>query len=209
MVQPEDIRMNNGTYATILAYLREELRPERVRHSIGVADLAADLCVRYAVPPDKGRVAGIGHDIAREYAEKRTITALKTFGLRAGEWDRAHPVVLHGMIGAEILKRRFSVRDRDILAAVRDHVLGRPRMGLLARILYVADFLEPGRGFLPEERRLAVIALPLDAALLRVTEAIFTYLREAEKSIAPVTKKMYDRMIMKTERRRRSGPRHP
>jgi len=192
------------TFTAILEFLRRESPPERVRHSIAVAALAAELCVRHDLPPDKGRLAGIGHDISRELDEATALACLRRYHLRADSWERAHPVVLHGKIGAVVLKQRFGVRDRAILDAVRDHVVGRPGMGVLSKILYAADFLEPGRGFLPEAERLALLALPLDEAVLRVTDAIVAFLHADEKSIAPVTTKMYDRLVVGVERSRAS-----
>lgn len=40
---------------------------------------------------------------------------------------------------------RYGVRDPEILAAIRWHITGRPEMGLLEQILFVADYTEPGR----------------------------------------------------------------
>jgi predicted HD superfamily hydrolase involved in NAD metabolism len=181
-------------YDSILSFATATLTPERLRHSVAVAELAAALCTRHGLDPGKGRIAGIGHDIAREYNARETLAYLRRHRLCSGRWERAHPVVLHGRVGRALLKERFGIRDREILDAVRDHVLGRPGMGRLAQILYTADFLEPGRAILPEAERLALIALPLDEAVARVTGEIFRFLGREDKPIAPVTKKMYDRL---------------
>ncbi len=194
ILKPKGSTAIKRSYREILSHLEAVCSPERVRHSRNVAELAAALCTRCGLPPALGRLAGISHDLSREYSDERVGSLVRRYRVRAGKWEREHPVVLHGKLGAVLLKRRFGVRDRRVLAAVRDHVLGRPRMSRLAKILYVSDFLEPGRGFLEDAERRRLAALPLDRAILRVTEAIFAYLDAGGKAIAPVTKKMYDRL---------------
>lgn len=43
-------------------------------------------------------------------------------------------------------------RDRGVLDAVRYHTIGSPDWDDVGRMLYLADFLEPGRDFDPRER---------------------------------------------------------
>jgi HD superfamily phosphohydrolase YqeK len=59
--------------------------------------------------------------------------------------------LLHGPAAAELL-REEGVDDEELLAAVAYHTIGDPALGRLGRALYAADFLEPGRTFLPELR---------------------------------------------------------
>jgi predicted HD superfamily hydrolase involved in NAD metabolism len=183
---------SDGLYAAVLAALGKRLTPARIRHSAAVSRLAAELCLRHGLDGERGRLAGIGHDIARELSADETFAALERFRLRPPAWQREHPVTLHGLVGREILKREFDIRDGEILAAVAEHVLGRPGMGKLSQILYAADFLEPERGFLSEPERTALLRLSLPAMVARVTEKIFAYLEAWNKPIAPVSKKMYD-----------------
>jgi predicted HD superfamily hydrolase involved in NAD metabolism len=179
-------------YAVLFADLRKALSPGRFGHSVAVGRLAGKLCLRFGADTVKGRVAGLGHDIARELSAAETLNYVKHFRLPAGKWEREHPVTLHGLVGRDRLQREYGVRDREILDAVADHVLGRPRMGLLSQILYAADFLEPERGFLTGAERAALLRLPLDTMVVRVTEKISGFLVKDGKPIAPRSKKMYD-----------------
>ncbi len=186
-------------YARLATVVGKELTVERSRHSAAVAQLAGQLCLRFGFDPMKGRLAGIGHDIAREMGGDETLAYVRRFRLRASAWEREHPVTLHGAVGRDLLRREYGLRDREILSAVSEHVLGRPGMRKLSRIIYAADFLEPGRGFLDDGERTALLALGLDEMVARVSERIFMFLEAEGKPIAPVSKKMYDYF-----RRRRS-----
>jgi len=58
-------------------------------------------------------------------------------------------------------------------------------MSALARLVYTADFLEPGRGFLePAERRRA-LRLGLDELTAWVADRVFEHLRREGLAIAP------------------------
>jgi predicted HD superfamily hydrolase involved in NAD metabolism len=179
-------------YTVLFTDLQKILSPARFSHSVAVGRLTEDLCRRFGADALKGRVAGLGHDIARELSAALSFDYVKRFRLPAGRWEREHPVTLHGLVGRDRLRREYDIRDREILNAVADHVLGRPRMGLLSQIVYVADFLEPERGFLSEAQRCAMLSLPLITMVARVTESIFGFLEKDRKPIAPRSKKMYD-----------------
>jgi HD superfamily phosphohydrolase YqeK len=93
-------------------------------------------------------------------------------------------MLLHGRAAAVALRQNLGIRDPEILEAVACHVTGCPGMGLLAKIVFAADFLEPGRGFLPEEERRSILGMNIDGMTERVLEEIFDHLRSRQRPIA-------------------------
>lgn len=71
------------------------------------------------------------------------------------------PEVLHGPAAAHRAEREGE-RDRGILDAVRYHSVGYPDWELVGRVLYAADFLEPGRSFDRAERAALAERFPAD-----------------------------------------------
>ncbi len=53
----------------------------------------------------------------------------------------------HGLVGADIVQRELAIDDEEILQAIRVHTTGAAKMSLLDKIIYVADYIEPGRDF--------------------------------------------------------------
>ena len=164
--------------------LRDHLTQERLAHSRRVAGLAAELCAEYALEREKGELAGLAHDWARELPPEQ----LRELGLRDGlgqsPLETRYPVLLHGRAAAEGLREILGIEDREILEAVACHVTGCPGMGMLAKIVFTADFLEPGRLFLPEEDRREILSMDIDRMTLRVLKEIFAYLRLKNRPIA-------------------------
>lgn len=69
--------------------------------------------------------------------------------------------ILHGPACAIRLAREGESRA-DVLDAIRWHTLGSPAWGRTGRALYMADFLEPGRKFMPAERGWLATLVPGD-----------------------------------------------
>ncbi len=62
------------------------------------------------------------------------------------------PELRHGPASAAMAKAAGEA-DRGVLDAVRYHSVGLAEWDMVGRVLYCADFLEPGRDFAHDERR--------------------------------------------------------
>ena len=174
--------------------LEKHLSEERLAHSRRVGELAGELCVTNGLQREKGELAGSAHDWARELPPER----MRELGLRDGRGESPlesrYPVLLHGRAAAVGLREILGIEDPAILEAVACHVTGCPGMGLLARIVFVADFLEPGRGFVPEEVRREVLEKDINGMTLWVLEEIFGYLRLRQRPIAAPALELFEEL---------------
>ncbi len=187
------------TIRRLKKYLPLHLTPSRFNHSIQVAKLAKRLCVHYNKDPFKGMIAGLGHDITREFAPGVIREYAAADGKPFSLLEEQNPLLLHGRASAVILQKVLGINDNEILEAVRSHVTGNPRMGVLAKIIFMADFLEPKRGFLAERYRRVLLRLPLDTALVKVLELIFDFLTEKKYHISPDSLELYNQLKEREE----------
>lgn len=158
------------TALEIATRLEYELPEEVVRHSFRTAALARSLAERHGVSPDRVEVAALVHDIADGYSDLELLEFAEEFGIPLSLTEARVPKLLHAPVAAEILRRDWGIDDDEILDAVRDHITGGVRMSTLAKILFLADKLEPERdhyyGGLEPIRKLAME--DLDQAILRL-----------------------------------------
>jgi predicted HD superfamily hydrolase involved in NAD metabolism len=127
------------------------------------------------------------HDLARLYSAERLLTECGERGLPIDAFERAHPVVLHARLGAELARERFGIDDEGVLSAIRKHTLADAVMSPLDAVVYLADGLEPGRGF-ADRAELAALALrDLDGAMRAVLASSIAYLLERGLAISPHT----------------------
>lgn len=180
--------------AGIVGALRTSLSPARRSHSLGTASCAALYCLRHGLDAEKGHLAGLAHDLARELPAPELLRLAGREGPPLRDWERAAPVLVHGRAAAGLLRGRFGVSDPEVLAAVCDHVTGRPGMPGLSKAVFCADFLEPGRDFVEDGLREQALELPLDEATALVLERVFAFLRRRGLWIATPALDLYEEL---------------
>ena len=147
--------------------LRSTLSPARLAHSERVADVARRLAQKFGADTEEAGIAGLGHDLAREWSGPELVNYAQTHELPAESWEFETPVFLHGIVAAQILASEFGISSADVLAAVRHHTLGARNLPLLGKILYAADYLEPGRRHIREDERQDLLDSPSVETMLR------------------------------------------
>ena len=153
------------------------LKPSRMRHTQGVRYTAAALAMAHGVDLWKAELAGLLHDCAKSESEASMLAICRAKGVALRPIEEKSPDLLHAKVGAIFAKTIFGVDDEDILQAIEDHTTGRAGMSKLSQIVYLADFIEPGRTMcsrLPEIRQMAFE--DLDRCCYTVLKEIANYL---------------------------------
>ena len=136
-----------------LLNLQNELRtilPEfRFYHTLGVSYTAASLAMSHGADVYKAQLAGLLHDSAKYLKSSEMIGECEKYGIDITAVERQSPGLLHTKLGAYFAKEVYGVEDEEILSAILYHTTGCPDMSLLEEIIYVADYIEPGRPALP------------------------------------------------------------
>ena len=128
-------------------FARSRLSDARYEHTLRVADTAEDLALVHDLDADRARLAALLHDAAREIGPDESLTLADKWNVNVGESERQSPKLLHGPVAAELARRELGIDDEEVLEAVRAHTTGKPEMGPLAHVLYVADKIEPARDY--------------------------------------------------------------
>lgn len=153
-------------------YIETHLSPKRRQHTQGVADTAEELARRFGMDPHRARLAGLSHDLAREWEPEQ----MKAVALRDGEGlsrlEEENPLLLHGRAAAQLLREEFGVDDDQLLHAVSHHTLGSREPSPFDLLLYCADYVEPNRRFLDDRLRRLRGTADLETLALAVVEHI-------------------------------------
>ena len=172
--------------------LKKYLDAPRYDHTMGVMYTAAAMAMRYDVDVEQALVAGLLHDCAKCIPHDVKIRLCRQHGMHVSEVELNNPSLLHAKLGALIAGEKYHVKDKEILHAIASHTTGRPEMTTLDKIIYIADYIEPGRLELPnmkEVRRLAFTEL--DECLYRILKDSLNYLKTKEIPIDPLTENTY------------------
>ena len=187
--------------------LKKKLSESRYEHTLSVSYTCVCLAMRYGYPLEKAEIAGLLHDCAKCYPEDSYVSRCSKHGIPLTDEEKAAPAVLHAKLGAWMAKERYGIKDKEILSAIACHTTGKPGMGLLDKILYIADYIEVRRDKadnLPAMRRLAFE--DIDEALFQIVEGTLTYLNKRGMTIDPMTERTYRYLCeqRQTQRKERS-----
>ena len=177
-----------------LACVKEQLTEQRYIHTVGVMETAVKLAERFGADLKKAEIAAIFHD----YAKFRPKEEMKQIILDGGgplEVLNFHHELWHAPAGAALVKTEVGVTDEDILSAIRFHTSGRPNMTLLEKVVYVADYIEPGRRFpgVEEVRSFAEkIWIRRSSSALKNT---ITFLISKNQAVYPETVATYNALV--------------
>ena len=83
------------------------------------------------------------HDLFRANSAERLLSLAEEYGFRVCEVERALPMLLHGPVAAAWLSKSAEVQEANVLEAVRWHTTGHWGLGLVGKIVYLADKLDP------------------------------------------------------------------
>ena len=174
-------------------YLKGILKKSRYRHTIGVANTCACMAMKYGYDMDKAYLAGLLHDNAKGLSEEELLKLAKRADIKCSSFEKRHPFILHGPVGAYIAEKEFKINDREVLLAIANHTTGRPEMTLLEKIVFLADFFEPGRCEAPNLPQVRALAFEdIDRCLLRVLEDTLTYLKASGSDTDSKTLETYN-----------------
>ena len=174
-----------GSRSELVKKLKDSLNKQsRFEHCLRVEQTAIQLAKLNHEDVEKAAVAGLIHDYAKERSAeefKRVIIA-KKMDPDLLNWGN---FIWHGEVGAEIIQDELKITDEEILNAVRRHTIGAVQMTTLDKIVYVADYVEPGRDFPGANYAREVEFADLDDGVRYETQHTLQYLLENNQKIYP------------------------
>lgn len=139
--------------------------PALSEHCQRVEAIARQLAARHGIDAEVAGLTGLAHDAAKHFSATELLLRVEEYDLPVSELERRRAPILHGPIGAEMLRREDRLNDPSIYAAIYWHTTGNPSGGdALGNIVFLADKLDPPKlkryPFQPELREQAENDLP-------------------------------------------------
>lgn len=113
------------------------------QHTERVREKALELADLHGVDTVKAEVAALAHDLARGMKEEELLRRARSYGLTPHPIEKLVTMLLHGPVGAEMLQRECGIEDEEVLEAVRWHTTFNRGMSPVAKVVFLADKLEP------------------------------------------------------------------
>lgn len=142
-----DITSDSLSEQQVIAILKKRLKPDRLNHSLRVADAAEALAQKYGADPEKARFAGLLHDITKNTSGEIQLQMCEEFGILLSDVEKQSPPLWHAISGSGFVGHILGVRDPDVLNAIRYHTTARAGMSPLEKVVYLADFISADRDY--------------------------------------------------------------
>jgi len=174
------------TRKQLIEAVQSQMPVSRWQHTQGVMTTAVQLANRYGANPYKADIAAILHDVAKYWPSDKMERIIREDNA-ASELLKYNKQLWHAPVGAYVAQRDYGIEDEEILDAIRYHTSGREKMTLLDKVVYLADFIEPGRHFSGIEHVRKLAEKNLTAALIAAFNSTIRFLLDRNSEIFPLT----------------------
>lgn len=189
-------RYTDLSHDQLVQKLKETLTTSRFEHVLRVEQTAVDLAQQYGANIEKASIAGLVHDYAKQRPDDDFIAAIKQYRLPSELLNYGN-AIWHGVVGWIFVKNELGIDDLDILHAVQYHTVGHQYMNQLAQIIYMADYIEPGRYFPGVTEAREITHQSLAEGVAYQTQQTLKYLVENRKPVYPQTIVTYNAWVTK------------
>lgn len=177
----------------ILRKLKKKLTDKRYDHTLRVENTALMLAHIYGANTQIVSLAALLHDNAKNYSDEKKLRLCKEYKVPLSAMEEENIDLVHSKLGAVLAYEKYGIRDQDVLNAISYHTTGRPEMSLVEKIIYVSDFIEPGRKEFPGLQKARELCFRnLDLGLMKILMLTINHLLNQGKLVDPITERTYE-----------------
>ncbi len=127
--------------------IRPLMGERRFTHSVNVSKEAVRLAKKYGADVQKAAIAGVLHDITKEFDPKKQLQIIESGDIILTDVEKNTSKLWHAISGSVYIQKELGITDVDIINAVRYHTTARKGMSLLEKVIFLADFTSAERDY--------------------------------------------------------------
>ena len=137
-------------------------------HIYRVRDVALELAAPHNMDLQQAELGALAHDVCRAVPGEDLIRMASELDVPVSDVEQDFPLLLHGPVGAELLRKEEDLNDDILYEAVRWHSTAHASLDPLGKLVFLADKLDPQKAAVYSyQAKLHDMALEsLDLALL-------------------------------------------
>ncbi len=181
-----DSRPDCSSKECVLEWSLRRVSPKRAEHVKGCVASAVELAERFGADTRSAFLAAALHDVTKEARGREQLQLCEKYGIIPDAVQKESTQLLHALTGAKVAENLLSMSD-EVCSAIANHTTGRPGMGLLDKIICLADYIEPNRDFDGVEQIRELAKSDLDQALKTALESTAAHLEKRGEIIHSLT----------------------
>lgn len=174
-------------------------------HIYRVRGIAIELARKYDIDPQCAALGALAHDVCRAMPDQELTSHAHRLGLPIGLVEQHAPVMLHGPVGAELLRQEDGLSDQSLYQAVYWHTTAHPSLDSLGKVVFLADKLDHQKikryPYQPYLRELALESL--DRAILEFLSQELVSLTSQGRLVHPMMVEARNSLLELTKDERR------
>ena len=155
----------------------------RYEHSLRVLTTAKKIGLFYNIDQKKIEISALYHDCGKIGNLDKILRLINDYKINLTEEDKKSPAVLHSILGRYIAKIKYNIKDKEILDAIRYHTTGRTNMSNLEKIIFISDYIEPGREFKGVEKVRYLAEKNIDESVIIAMKNTIAFLEKNNKHV--------------------------
>lgn len=169
--------------------LSKLISEKRFNHSCRVAEVSRNIAKTCNYDSNRAYLTGLLHDCAKNISINDT-----RFHFSEDEVNLFNdfPAIWHSLILKKVGMFFFPDAHDDVFDAARFHSTGSKNMTVLAKIVFVADYIEPERSYIQDNTLFDLAVKNLDNIVLEVSRLKLIYLLNNKQKIHHYLFECYD-----------------
>ena len=186
----------------ILQRLHDRLKalPDGLQsHIYRVRDVALELAAPHNIDLQQAELGALAHDVCRAVPGGDLIRMASELDVPVSDVEQDFPLLLHGPVGAELLRKEEDLNDDILYEAVRWHSTAHASLDPLGKLVFLADKLDPQKAAVYSyQAKLHDMALEsLDLALLEFLSREMAKRIEGGGTVHPASVDARNSLILK------------
>jgi len=168
-------------------------------HIYRVRDVALELAAPHNIDLQQTELGALAHDLCRAVPGEDLIRMASELDVPVSDVEQDFPLLLHGPVGAELLRKEEDLNDDILYEAVRWHSTAHASLDPLGKLVFLADKLDPQKAAVYSyQAKLHDMALEsLDLALLEFLSREMAKRIEGGGTVHPASVDARNSLILK------------
>ena len=168
-------------------------------HIYRVRDVALTLAAPHNIDLQQAELGALAHDVCRAVPGEDLIRMASELDVPVSDVEQDFPLLLHGPVGAELLRKEEDLNDDILYEAVRWHSTAHASLDPLGKLVFLADKLDPQKAAVYSyQAKLHDMALEsLDLALLEFLSREMAKRIEGGGTVHPASVDARNSLILK------------
>ena len=168
-------------------------------HIYRVRDVALELAAPHNIDLQQAELGALAHDVCRAVPGEDLIRMASELDVPVSDVEQDFPLLLHGPVGAKLLRKEEDLNDDILYEAVRWHSTAHASLDPLGKLVFLADKLDPQKAAVYSyQGKLHDMALEsLDLALLEFLSREMAKRIEGGGTVHPASVDARNSLILK------------